>query len=75
MDDDEQKAYKKYVSAKKNDYARIDGFLGKLEENGLDEPKKQYIQYIRSILELMKHDDAELVIGKPKKPKFPKGFD
>ena len=67
-------AYKKYVANKKNDYSRINGFLEKLEENGLDEPKKQYIQFIRNILEIMKHDDAELLEKKTKNPKFAVGF-
>lgn len=75
MDDDEQKAYKKYAAAKKHDYARINAFLDILERNGLDEPKKQYVQHIRNLLGIMEHDDAELIVAKPKKPKFPKGFD
>ena len=75
MNEDEQKEYKKYVSHKKHDYERIQGFLDAIERNGLDLPKLQYTKHIRNMLEIMEHDDNELIETKPKKKKPNKGFD
>jgi hypothetical protein len=75
MDEEEMKQYKKYVAHKKQDYIRIQGFLDAIEHNGLDLPKLQYIKHIRNMLEIMEHDDKELIETKPKPKKLNKGFD
>jgi hypothetical protein len=75
MDEEEMKQYKKYVARKKQDYIRIQGFLDAIENNGLDLPKLQYIKHIRNMLEIMEHDDKELIETKPKPKKLNKGFD